>query len=320
MAAISIDFGGTIIKLGIVESGQILASTTIPAISTDALRKRLPQVEEALQKLCLECDIHPSQCDGIAIGFPAIVDNKKNRILNDFNKYPDAAEFDLEKWSMETFGLPLALENDARLATIGEWQYGVGQGHSNVVMMTIGTGLGTGVIIENRVLRGKNGQAGCLGGHISIDYKGPKCVCGNIGCAEALASSVSLQKQAENTAGFQTSKISKAHNLDYKTIFDLAKNNDTVASEIVKYSIQIWSAMATNLIHAYDPEILILGGGVMKAADQILPHIQQHILKHTVQSKGPVEITIASLGNTAALAGGQWLINEANTRTLTNTL
>ncbi len=320
MAVLSIDFGGTVIKLGLIEAGQILSTMKIPAQSHRSMENRLSEVENAVKILCRDFGIAPCQCTGIAIGFPAMVDNINARILNEFGKYPGAMNVDLEAWAHKSFGLPLAIENDARLATIGEWQYGAGSGCKNLVMITLGTGIGTGVIIEGRVLRGQNGQAGCAGGHMTVNYKGPTCICGNIGCTEVEASSVTLEGWARELPNFEHSRLSSLGRIDYKAVFDLALNDDSLAQKVAEHSITIWASLAVNLIHAYDPELLILGGGIMKASDYILPRIHTHINRHVISTGAkPTRISITKLGDTAALAGGEWILNEAKQRNLPTT-
>ena len=311
MAVLSIDFGGTVIKLGLVEAGRILSTVKIPAQSDRSLEDRLPEIERIIKKICYDFGIAPCDCAGIAVGFPAMVDNYNAHILNCFGKFPGAPNVDLKKWAQKSFGLSLAIENDARLATIGEWQYGAGMGCENLVMMTLGTGIGTGVICEGRVLRGKNGQAGCVGGHMTVNYNGPQCSCGNIGCAEVEASSVTLEDRVKELTGFSKSSLSDLSRIDYKAVFDLARDNDRLAKEIAEHSIITWAFTAINLIHAYDPEILILGGGIMKASDYILPRIDSYIRNHIISTGiSPAKISLAKLGNNAALAGGEWILKD----------
>src|SRR5262249_54775897 len=127
-------------------------------------------------------------CDGLAIGFPCIVNTSTNRVLSALKKYEDATDIDLSAWCRDRLGLDLRIENDARLALLGEHYAGAGRGENSLVMMTLGTGIGTAAIIENRLLRGPHFHAGCLGGHLTVNHHGRLCECGNIGCAESEAS------------------------------------------------------------------------------------------------------------------------------------
>lgn len=126
-------------------------------------------------------------------GFPGLVDPIHNRVISTNEKYDDACSISLDKWAWENWEVPFCMDNDARLAVAGEWWQGAARGKNNVVMMTIGTGIGTGVVIDGRLLYGQHFQAGSLGGHFVLDYKGRRCSCGNKGCVEALSSSFSCR-------------------------------------------------------------------------------------------------------------------------------
>src|SRR5262249_5203514 len=142
---------------------------------------------------------------------------------------------------------------------------------------TLGTGLGASAVIEGRVLRGAHGQAGILGGHLTLRYGGQPCVCGNLGCAEAEASSAVLRELAEERPEFRASALAGEATLDYAAVFRLAANGDACALRLRQHSLEVWSALAVSLIHAYDPERLILGGGIMGSGEVILPAIREYV-------------------------------------------
>ena len=179
------DLGGTRLKLGVVRGGRVLAEAVEPARSKEGLAPRLPVIKAAWLRLLDELHLDVSGCAGISVSFPSLIDTASGKVLAEYGKYADAPGLDLRAWARAELGLPLAIENDARMALIGEWRSGAGRGVDNVVMITLGTGLGTAAIIEGRVLRGRHGQAGVLGGHLTVRYGGRKCSCGNMGCAEA---------------------------------------------------------------------------------------------------------------------------------------
>jgi glucokinase len=200
------------------------------------------------------------------------------------------------------------MDNDARCALIGEWQYGKGKGYDDVVLMTIGTGVGSSAVIEGRVLRGKHFQAGCLGGHFTINIHGATCNCGNIGCVETEASTWNIENIARQNADWLRSSLSREKQIDFECIFRLANDGDALAKEIRNQCVEIWGAAAVNLIHAYDPEILVIGGGVMASADFIIPYIQQKTDAHAWTPWGKVKIAAAENINAAALLGAAWLV------------
>ena len=310
MTVLACDMGGTRIKLGVVRGGAVLASDVIPAHSDRGLRPRLPSVAEALRGLCATNGLELSVCHGLAVSFPSLVDVRSGRILAEYGKYRDAMDIDLRAWARDALGLPLAIENDARMALIGEWRHGAGRGSDDVVMITLGTGLGTSAVVEGRVVRGKHGQAGCLGGHTTVRYGGRPCSCGNVGCAEAEASTAFLARIAAERADLAESPLSREPVVDYAAVVRHAAAGDPCARSLLDHSVRVWGALAVNLVHAYDPEVVILGGGIMSAADSILPAVREYVLRHAHTPWGKVRVVASELGDRAALVAADWLVRE----------
>ena len=304
------DLGGTRWKLGLLRDGDLAAQETIPAHSHLGLAPRLPVLAAALRRLVCTQQLRLEDCAGVAVSFPSLIDPNTGRILTAYGKYRDAPALDLRAWSRSELGLPLAIENDARMALIGEWRHGAGRGCDDFVMMTLGTGLGTSALIEGRVLRGKHGQAGCLSGHLTVRYGGRQCSCGNLGCAEAEASTVFLAELARERSDFAASALAREPVLDFSAVFRAAAAGDTCALAIRQHSLRVWATLAVNLIVAYDPELLVLGGGILASADVILPAIQQHVERHAHTPWGKVRIVPSALGDVAALLAGEWLLRE----------
>jgi glucokinase len=240
--------------------------------------------------------------DALGFGFCGLVDAGRARIASTNGKFIDGPEIDLCRWAMDKFGLVLRLENDARLALLGEIYAGAAQGESDVVMFTLGTGIGGVAMINGKLMQGKHGQAGVLGGHVPINFRGRRCTCGAIGCAESEASGWSLPLVARSWAGFESSALA-AKKLDFENLFRCSEDGDTVACEVVDHCLNVWGATAVAAIHAFDPELLIFGGGVMKSADSILPFIQKYVRENAWTPWGTVRIRAAELGNQAALLG-----------------
>jgi glucokinase len=310
LITLAADFGGRRIKLGLVQDGRVTASQVLAAEADQPLRARLEVVAEALRAFCAEQHLAPSGCGGVGFAYPSIIDTRRARIMDHFGKFGDASQLDLRGWAREALGLPLFIDNDARLALIGEWLYGAGRGCDNLGVMTLGTGLGTSAVIEGKVLRGAHGQGGILGGHFTVNYSGRQCVCGNIGCAEAEASTWMLDELARNHAGFSDNPLSREPVLDYAAVFRLAAEGDACALALRDHSLQIWSATAVNLIHAYDPEKVILCGGIMASANVILPAMQAYVDRHAHTPWGRVEVVPSALGDEAALLACEWLLQQ----------
>jgi glucokinase len=304
------DFGGRRIKLGLVKDGRVAARQVLPANADQPLRTRLDAVAQGLKGLCRQENVNPGDCDGVGFAYPSIIDTRRARIMDHFGKFGDASRVDLRAWAMDSLGLPLAVDNDARLALIGEWQYGAGRGCDNVAVITLGTGLGTSAVIERRVLRGAHGQAGILGGHLTVRYGGRPCVCGNIGCSEAEASTWMLDQLARERGDFAGSALSREPVLDYAAVFRLAAAGDACAKALTAHSLQVWSVTAVNLIHAYDPEKVILCGGIMASGSLIVPAVQDYVARCAHTPWGRVDVVASALGDEAALVGCEWL-NES---------
>jgi glucokinase len=311
MKTIALDLGGTRIKLGIVEEGKLLANSMIEAYSNNGLRPRLQRIEEAVLALIKTLDISLNDISGIGISIPGIVDSRQMKVLSVNEKYFDTVDFDFRKWALDKFNLPIVMENDARAALAGEWQFGAGVGCDNIVMVTLGTGVGGAALIEGKLLRGKHFQAGCLGGHFTINFQGHPCNCGNIGCVETEASSWRLPQQAMDDDAFYQSLLSGTDAIDYEKLFTLAKRNDILADKLVDHSLLAWSCCVLNLIHAYDPEMVIMGGGIMRSEDVILPYIQGHVHKYAWTPWGKVEVKKAKDIDNTALLGTSYLLNQA---------
>lgn len=311
---ISIDLGGTTIKVGIVSGTRLLASETLPANAHLGLAPQLPRLAALIQKLCGLCQTTPAECGGLGMALPFLVDPVANRILAvPPEKYGDATGIDLAAWARQRFGLELRLENDAHAACLGEWRHGAGQGSDDLVMLTLGTGIGCSVILRGRPLRGKHFQAGVLGGHLIANPNGAKCaVCPAQGCYEAEAGSLGLARQAQAHPRLASSALAQEPAIDFAVVFRLAAAGDAVALELRDHCVRHWSALAISLIHAYDPDRIIVGGAVARSANAFLPAMQSHVNTQAWIAE-PVDLRVAQLGNDAALIGIATLFSETPT-------
>jgi len=312
MLALSLDMGGTHIGCAVVRDRRILASASLETESAKGLASILPVVAQILRQLLDEAGETVDACSGLAVGFPGIIDNRTGHILSTLKKYEDAKELDLDAWSREALALPLRMENDARMALLGEQFAGSAQGINDVVMMTLGTGIGGAAMIQGRLLRGAHAQAACLGGHLPVDFRGRPCTCGNIGCAEAEASGWALPAIIREHPAFAASSLAGEPELNFRVLFDAADRGDPVALDVRQHCLEVWAANAVALIHAYDPEVVIIGGGVMRRADVIVPFVQDHVNRHAWAAWGKPVVRAAELGERAALLGAVPLLIEEN--------
>jgi glucokinase len=311
MKVFSVDLGGTHATCGLVEDRTLLAHETIDTNRAKSLRAVLPQIADAFRRLADSNGLSVSNFFAVALGFAGLVDSRAGRVLSTNGKYEDATEIDLAAWSKQALGLPLRIENDARMALLGEFYAGAARGFTEVVMMTLGTGIGGVAMMDGKLLRGKHFQAGCLGGHIPILFNGRKCTCGAIGCAEAEAAGWSLPLVVQDWPGVSQSALSKYPHVGFKELFEEAERGDSVAVAIRDRCLNIWAADAVALVHAYDPEIIVMGGGVMNSASVIIPYIESYIHQYSWTPWGDVHVRVAELGNNAALLGAVPLISES---------
>lgn len=310
MTVLACDLGGTRMKIALVREAQVLDQTVESANSKQGLAPQLPVLKAAWLRLLEKQKLRLGDCSGVSVSFPSLVDANTGRVLAEYGKFADAPALDLRAWALKELGLPLAIENDARMALIGEWRAGAGRAVDNLALITLGTGLGTSAVIEGKVLRGKHGQAGALCGHLTVRYGGRACHCGNIGCAEAEASTAFLRDLTVASREFGHSSMQNAATLDYRLIFEQAAAGDACACALRDHSLQVWSALAVNLIHAYDPEMLILGGGIMGSAEIILPAVKAYVMRYAHTPWGKVRVVASELGDQAALVAAEWLLEE----------
>jgi glucokinase len=281
----------------------ILASKIVPADSAAGLAASLPVLEEQIGELLATVGAGAGVLAGVGLAFPGIVDPTARRILSTVRKYDDAMQVDVVGWVEKRWGVPFFIDNDARMAAVGEWKYGAAKDTENMVMMTLGTGIGTSAVIEGKVLRGRHFQAGCLGGHISIKYDGRLCKCGNIGCLEAYGSTWCLASTVKAADDYSGSLLATEPVLDFYTLFEAAGKGDALAMRIRQECLDIWSAGVINLIHAYDPEVVVIGGGVMSRAEEILPYINEKVRRHAWTPWGEVAIRATKLHGDAGIVG-----------------
>jgi glucokinase len=207
---------------------------------------------------------------GVGIAVPGVVDGGA-RMVSAAAKYDWAMGQDLTAWGRAAFGVATVMENDARAALVGEMTFGAARDTADAVMMTFGTGIGVAALVDGVVLRGDRGHAGILGGHLTVDLDGPPCVCGNIGCAEAVASAWALRRDASDNPRLARA-LRGSPQSGLAALFDTREHPD-VAATFARF-VDAWVAAVVNAIHAFDPTVVIVAGGAMQSAALVLPAIE----------------------------------------------
>lgn len=314
MYAFAVDFGGTLIKLGLMKKGIIMDFATLPSHAGRDFDQLLRQIVTAYERMLDARQLKRTDLLGMGVAIPGIVDFDRKKVLSVNKKYEAAVGFSFEQWAQDSFKLSLVIDNDAKAALIGEVTFGSAKGETDAVLMTFGTGIGTAAIINGRLLRGKHHQAGCLGGHITTGPAHFVCTCGNMGCLEATAGNWALPIVAKDRDGFSSSLLAKQEIVDYHSVIYCAEQGDDFSRLFLDYLLNQWSAGIVNLIHAYDPQTVILSGGLMKSSLHIRSEIERRVRKRAWTPWGDIRFAIAENPDQSVLYGLEVLIMEQYSR------
>jgi glucokinase len=308
---IAVEVGGGHATCALVHGSGVLDKTLVDGVST-SLARTLETVEAVVRELLAAAGFVPKDCIGISVAFCGIVDPGSCRVVaTPQGKFEDASELDLARWSREAFGLQLRIENDARQALLGERWAGAARGFQDVALITLGTGIGGAAMVDGRLLASRHHQAGVIGGHIPVSIDGRACRCGGSGCAEAEASTWALPSICADWGGFAESSLAREERIDYATLFRHYDAGDAVATAVLERSCDVWATLAVTLIHAYDPEVLVLGGAVMRRSEEVLPRIRASVYDRAWTPGRRVRIEPAALGDDAPLYGAIPLLGLA---------
>jgi glucokinase len=300
---IAIDVGGGHVTCALVDDHEVRRKATV-AVCEARLKPTLDVLEDMAHRLLVEEGAAVSRCSGVSLAFCGIVDGDRGCVLATLDdKFEDALDCDLPAWSERTFGLPLHIENDARLALLGERWCGAAKGFDDVVMVTLGTGIGGAAMTGGRLLTSRHRQAGAIGGHLPVTLNGRRCLCGGHGCAEAEASTWALPEICVEQPGFATSSLAAESEIDFRTLFEHYDAGDIVAAAVLDHCCQVWGTLAVTLVHAYDPELLVFGGAAMSRSDDILPRIRALVEGRAWTPGRTVQIARAALADDAPLYG-----------------
>lgn len=307
MKCFGVDVGGTTVKMGLFEEdGTILDKWEIATDISEEGKAILPNIAASLEKKIEEHGLLKEDIIGVGVGVPAPVTSEGivNGSANLGWKYKEVKR-ELE----EMTGLKAAIGNDANVAALGEMWKGGGTGEKNMVMVTLGTGVGGGVIIGGRVLVGEHGGGGEIG-HICVNYEETDhCGCGNRGCLEQYASATGIVRLAKQKLGQEMRPtILNKEDVTAKDVFDAVKAGDEVAKEIaVAFGRYLGYGLA-NLATVVDPAVFVIGGGVSKAGEVLIPYIREPYMERAFFANRNVKFVLAELGNDAGICGSAKLV------------
>lgn len=307
MKYIGIDIGGMSVKCGVVENGVILFKKSAP-IKTNAEDIAILQSIAALvQKVMTEGNVQKKDISGIGIGCPGSIDDEAGEVRYCCNinfKNTKMAEIMRRLTGIQN----VRVSNDANCAALGETLYGAGKGAKNSVMITLGTGVGTGIVVDGRLLTG-NRSAGAEGGHIQLNMGGKMCGCGKRGHYEAYASATALIKQTEEAClkhpESLLAKYAAEHRIDGKTVFTFAKQGDKTAIATLKRYIKYVGEGLVTFANIFYPEVIIVGGGVSNAGDALIAPLQKYVSENVygAQYNPEIKVVAATLKNDAGIIG-----------------
>lgn len=312
---IGIDVGGTNVKIALVDEGKIIYSNSVPTYAKMGYEYTVNNIKQAIKDLMKETNTEAKDIQGIGFDFPGQVDCKTG-VVKLAPNIPGWVNVPIAQMIEEEFNIPTRIDNDVRCAALGELKFGAGRGCENFICITVGTGIGSGIVINGKVVRGASNAAGELG-HIKLQMQGgPICGCGDSGCLEAFASGPSIVAMAQDyirggkSTKFREMAAAEGGEITPYMVAKAAEAGDPVAKRIFEIVGEYIGIGLTSVINLLNPEKVIIGGGVAEAGDLLFDPIRRTIKERAMVVAGEaVEIVPAELGNSAGVIGASMLID-----------
>ena len=312
---IGVDIGGTNVKIALVdEKGIIAYSNSVPTRAEMGYEYTIQNIINTIKESLKESNNDIANIGGIGFGLPGQIDSM-NGVVRLLPNIPGWVEVPLAKIVQSEFNVPVKLDNDVRVATLGELNFGAGKGCQNLVCITVGTGVGSGIVLNGQLVRGASMTAGELGHVIVEKDNGQICGCGARGCLEAYASGPSVVKMAKDyIAGGKSTKfkeIAQGNEITPFMVYEAAKQGDAVAKQIFNIVGEYLGVALVSVVNLLNPEKIIVGGGVGQAGDLILNPVREAIQRRCIPtSAAAVEVVQAQLGESAGVVGASILVNQ----------
>lgn len=312
---IGIDVGGTNVKIALVDdNGKIIYSNSVPTYAKMGYEYTVNNIKQAIKDLMKETNTTPSDIEGIGFDFPGQVDCKTG-VVKLAPNIPGWVNVPIAQMIEDEFHIPTRIDNDVRCAALGELKFGAGKGCENFICITVGTGIGSGIVINGKVVRGATNAAGELG-HIKLQMNGgPICGCGDTGCLEAFASGPAIVAMAQEyikggkSTKFREMAAVEGGEITPYMVAKAAEEGDSVAKRIFEIVGEYIGIGLTSVINLLNPERVIIGGGVAESGELLLGPIRKTIKERAMVVAGnAVEIVPAQLGNSAGVIGASMLI------------
>jgi len=303
---IGVDIGGTKVAAALVgATGEIAQKIREPMNAAGTAAGGFAAVAAAVSAIFAAVPAARAAVKGIGLCSPGPLDPKTGVVLNPPN-LPCWRNFPLAAETERAFGIPARVDNDGNAAALAEALWGAGAGYTNVFYATLGTGIGTGIVFDRKIYHGRTGSA-AEGGHMTIDYKGPKCGCGKPGCIEALASgpAIARRAQARLTAGSRILQL--AGSLDgvrAEHVGQAFQEGDRVAREILQETAHLLTVWLGNIVDLLEPDVMVVGGGIAELMSGFFPGISRNLPQWAInQRAGEIPLVMARYGADAGIAG-----------------
>ncbi|HEL2738880.1 TPA: ROK family glucokinase [Streptococcus suis] len=312
---IGIDLGGTSVKLAILTTeGEIQEKWSIKTNILDDGSHIVPDIIDSIKQRFETHGLTKDDFLGVGMGSPGVVDSEAGTVIGAYNLNWKTLQLVKEQFE-SALGLPFFIDNDANVAALGEQWVGAGNNNPNVVFMTLGTGVGGGVIAAGNLIRGVKGAGGELG-HITVDFEAPfACTCGKKGCLETVASATGIvnlsRRYADQYAGDAKLKqmIDDGQDVTAKDVFDLAKEGDDLALIVYRHFSEYLGVACANIAAVLNPAYIVLGGGVSAAGEFLLDGVRKVFAENSFpQIKESTQIVLATRGNDAGVLGAASLV------------
>lgn len=303
-----VDVGGTTVKMGLFDrNANVLDKWEIKSITANGGERILPDIAESIQNKMKENDIENDEVAGIGIGVPGPVD-AEGTVYKTANLGWDTV-FNIPEAFQEYLQLPVMAGNDANVAALGEMWQGGGKGYKDLVVVTLGTGVGGGIICNGQMVTGANGAAGEIG-HIHVeDNETEECGCHNIGCLEQYASATGIARLARKRLEEDTAdSVLRGREISAKSVFDAVKFGDAVAIQIAERFGEYLGKGLAAIAGVVNPQIFVIGGGVSKAGEVLFEYIRPYYIQYAFRGCRDAEFALATLGNDAGIFGAAKLI------------
>lgn len=309
---IAVDLGGTKLLAGVVDEEGVVVARTIRPTRTESQDELLEELDDAIRELV------DDGCGAIGVGLPSTIDQRAGRAVNSVNI--PLADIDFRDHLTSTFGVPAAIENDANAAALAEHRFGAGRGSRHMVMLTLGTGIGGGLILDGKLYRGAVGAAGELG-HMTLDLDGPPCqgTCPGRGHLEALASgtaadALAAERALANPDGDLGRAAAEGKVVDARLAVDLAAGGPGDARDVLERIGFVLGTGIASYVNIFNPEVVVLGGGFARAGDLLFEPARKVVAERALPpSRDLVRIVPALLGPEAGLIGAGLVGFEALT-------